>query len=180
MHSKLNLTLGSLAIILATGACNKPLTTPDGREWTTQQVRADLDRFWNAMTDSAITRDMSMADIHFVAHTSHVNTTGASRLDRLAPILETYGGLVRYDTALIDDEMIASRIESLHEYLTTAGVDMKNVEIKRMLSGGRTITGAEGVPVQQRGISVNAQGASASSDSSLPGGAPGGFNPPIP
>ncbi|MFQ6049083.1 MAG: hypothetical protein ACE5K7_06945, partial [Phycisphaerae bacterium] len=54
------------------------------------------------MTDNAALADMSVADIHFVAHTAELNGLGQRRLDRYVALLKRYGGRLRYDTALQD------------------------------------------------------------------------------
>lgn len=89
------------------------------------------------MIDNAILHDMSLSDIHFVAHSVELSGTGVTRLDRMAILLNTYGGIVRFETKETDREMIKARLAHIEEYLTVVGCEMENVEIKMMISGGR-------------------------------------------
>lgn len=89
------------------------------------------------MVDNAMLHDMSIVDGHFVPHTTELNGTGAARLERMAILLNTYGGTVRYDSLLADSEMVSDRIEHIHEYLEVSGCDMSRVTVESMISGGR-------------------------------------------
>ena len=118
----------------------------------------------NHMVNNAILHDMSIADIHFIPHSIELSGTGVARLNRMAPLLDTYGGIVRYETMLMDDEMIASRLDQVREYLDLTGCDMSRVELKVMLSGGRgmpasdAIQGEENVAAQQKSGAAPASG----------------------
>jgi len=122
----------------------------------------------NHMVNNAILHDMSIADIHFIPHSIELSGTGVARLNRMAPLLDTYGGIVRYETMLMDDEMIASRLDQVREYLDLTGCDMSRVELKVMLSGGRgmpasdAIQGEENAAAQQEGRAAPTSGLSGS------------------
>lgn len=89
------------------------------------------------MVDNAILHDMSIADFHFVPHTSELSGTGVARLDRMGPLLDTYGGTVRYETQATDEVLVQARLDHVREYLTVVGCDMDRIELRAMLSGGR-------------------------------------------
>ena len=122
----------------------------------------------NHMVNNAILHDMSIADIHFIPHSIELSGTGVARLNRMAPLLDTYGGIVRYETVLMDDEMVASRLDQVREYLDLTGCDMSRVELKVMLSGGRgmpasdAIQGEENLAAQQKSGAAPANGLSGS------------------
>jgi hypothetical protein len=114
------------------------------------------------MADNAILQDMSVADLHFVPHTSELSGTGADRLDRMAVLLNTYGGTVRYETDLRDQEMLKRRMDHVHEYLTVAGCNMDKVEVKAMISGGRGMAADKAIIVNLKGT-IKPRSASGSS-----------------
>ena len=107
------------------------------------------------MVDNAILSDMSLADIHFVAHTSELSGVGAARLERMAKLLNTYGGKIRYETALGDEVMLAERMAHVCKFLALSGCELEQVEIAVMAPGGRRMSGQEAVAKYQRGVSVS-------------------------
>ena len=99
-----------------------------------------MHRFYEPMIENAAAHDMSVADVHFVPHTEVLNDLGRRRLDQLAAILARHGGLVRYETHSTDVDRNAARIEEIESYLTDGGLDMANVEVAAMMSGGRGLS----------------------------------------
>lgn len=118
------------------------------------------------MSDNAILHDMSLADIHFVPHTSEISGTGAARLDRMASLLEAYGGTVRYETYEEDASLVEQRIAHVTEYLSLTGCNMGRVQVRATMTGGRTIPATEAIAVADKGT------AKAAGPGTDPGGAP--------
>jgi hypothetical protein len=112
---------------------------------------------------------MSVADIHFVGHSNEISGVGQVRLDRMARQLNTYGGLVRYETDGTDQELIKQRIDHVREYLTLVGVDMNRVEVKPMISGGRGMPGPEALEHYKRGTAAPTGTGGGTQTFSLPG-----------
>jgi hypothetical protein len=116
------------------------------------------------MADNALLHDMSLADIHFTPHSDELSSTGTARLARLAKLLNVYGGIVRYETYLADDTLIANRIEHVREYLTFLGCDQESLNIQVMMSGGRSTPGDQALSAHQRNVlQTNHGGTTASS-----------------
>lgn len=103
------------------------------------------------MADNAVLHEMAVSDVHFVPHTAELNGTGAARLERMAAMLQAYGGTVRYTTYTPDDKLVAQRIDHVREYLAVAGCPMDRVEVKPMISGGRTMPAEDAIKVMNRG-----------------------------
>ena len=103
------------------------------------------------MVDNAVLRDMSLVDFHFVPHTDELSGTGVARLNRMAPLLNTYGGFVRYDTLQGDDDLIERRINHVREYLALAGVNMDRVDVGVAMPGGRGMPATEAIEKYRRG-----------------------------
>ncbi len=156
MMHRILLSATLLSIILpAVPGCSKGedkhLTSIQQYYAKMDETKANRHEHLKYMTDNAMLHDMSVAEIHFVPHTAELSGTGAARLDRLAPLLDTYGGTVRYETFSPDDALVAQRIENVREYLTLTGCNMDRVQVKPMLSGGRYTPAAEAIVVMEKG-----------------------------
>jgi hypothetical protein len=55
----------------------------------------------------------------------------------MALMLDTYGGTVRYETAITDDTLLKGRLDHVKEYLTLVGCSMEKITLATALSGGR-------------------------------------------
>jgi len=138
--------------------CDDPLTE---NEKTLRKLDASgkaPQEHWNDMADNAMLHDMTVADFHFVPHSGEISGTGAARLDRMATLLDAYGGTVRYETFEPDEALVKKRLEHVKEYLTTTGCDMKRVDIKAMISGGRGINANKAIMVDIKGTGKEASG----------------------
>lgn len=154
--------VASLAMVNT--ACNECSDCKSFKTATDQQMdqmaktlEEPREHFTN-MVDNAILQDMSIADVHFVGHTAELSGTGAARLNRMATLLDTYGGVVRYETFNTNDEMVRHRLEHVREYLALTGCDMGRVEIKAMMSGGRGMTATKAIQVDLKGTAAAAPG----------------------
>ena len=131
--------------------CNEFKTTTDLQvDMIDKSLEEPREHFTN-MADNAMLHDMSVADIHFVPHTAELSGTGAARLNRMATLLDTYGGTVRYETFDTDEAFVKLRLEHVREYLALTGCDMGRVEIKAMISGGRGLTATKAIIVDATG-----------------------------
>ena len=150
-------------------ACNKKMTT-------TQMQHARMDKMMETsradftyMADNALMHDMSVAEIHFVPHTRELSGTGIARLDRMALILDTYGGTVRYETFVTDEAFIQKRLDHVHEYLATTGCDMSRVEVKAMMSGGRGMSAVNALAAEAKAAQAQESGGFSTSGLDAPG-----------
>lgn len=126
------------------------------------------------MVDNEILQDMSVADIHFVPHTTELSGTGKARLDRMAPLLAAYGGTVRYETYAKDELFVAQRVAHVREYLGLTLSNMERVQVKPMISGGRLMPAGEALDIMMRGTAK----ASAAQPSATMTGTPSGAQAP--
>lgn len=137
--------------------CNKLKTATNLQiELIDKSLEEPREHFTN-MADNAMLHDMSVADIHFVPHTAELSGTGAARLNRMATLLDAYGGTVRYDTLSTDEGMVQHRLEHVREYLALTGCDMGRVEIKAMISGGRGMSASKAIVVDAKGTTKGAE-----------------------
>lgn len=148
------ITAITAAMALASAACNgknKALTGTDIVMRNMDCAKAHYGTHMTDMADNAMLQDMSVADFHFVPHTSELSGTGADRLERMAALLNTYGGTVRYETDLRDQELLKKRMDHVREYLAVAGCNMDRVEVKAMISGGRGMAADKAIIVDLKG-----------------------------
>ncbi len=117
-----------------------------------RSMKEPREHFTN-MADNAMLHDMSVADIHFVPHSAELSGTGAARLNRMATLLDAYGGTVRYETFITDEALVKQRLENVREYLALTGCEMDRVSIKTMMSGGRGIAADRAIPIDLIGTS---------------------------
>jgi len=148
--------------------CKKFQTSTD---LTVEQIDRSMneprEHFTN-MADNAMLHDMSVADIHFVPHSAELSGTGAARLNRMATLLDAYGGTVRYETFITDEPLVKQRLDNVREYLALTGCEMDRVSIKTMISGGRGMTAVKAIKVDVKGTAKDAGKGAASA----PVGAP--------
>lgn len=138
--------------------CNALKTSTDLQIEKIDKSREEPPEHFTNMLDNAILQDMSVADVHFVPHTAELSGTGAARLNRMATLLDAYGGIVRYETFSTNEELVKHRLEHVREYLALTGCDMGRVEIKAMMSGGRGMTATKAMQVDAKGTAKAASG----------------------
>lgn len=138
-------TLSLLLVVVVMAGCGskKMPTAHDRQMQAMDRSKEDPKVHFTYMVDNAILHDMSISDIHFIPHSNELSGTGVFRLDRMAPLLNTYGGIVRYETIETDKERLKARISYVEEYLSVVGCDMENIEVKIMLSGGRGMSASK-------------------------------------
>ncbi len=146
-------------LLVAITGCHKPQTASSLALARMDEGQRAFGSHFNQMVDNAVLRDMSVADIHFIPHTSELSGIGVARLDRLARLLQVYGGTVRYETLVQDDKLTKERLDHVSEYLSLAGCEMDRVELVTMMSGGHGLPGDEAVKKLNRGTAPADQGA---------------------
>ena len=150
------------SLALANTACNTCQTCKKfqtANDLTLQQIDRSMKEpreHLTNMADNAMLHDMSVADIHFVPHSAELSGTGAARLNRMATLLDAYGGTVRYETFITDEALVKQRLENVREYLALTGCEMDRVSIKTMMSGGRGMTATKAIKVDAKGTAKDA------------------------
>ena len=95
--------------------------------------------------DQGMIADMSIADIHFIPHSSDLSGTGVARLERYAELLATSGGTLNYDTGLTDSMLVDRRMQTAEAYLAKCMADGKRVDIVLGMSGGPGMSAKESI-----------------------------------
>lgn len=158
-----------LSLFAIMTACNRDITTTQMQHTRMDTMMGGSRAHLTYMVDNALLHDMSIAEIHFVPHTRELSGTGIARLDRMALMLDTYGGTVRYETVVTDEAFVQKRLDHVHEYLATTGCDMSRVEVKAMMSGGRGMSAVKALAAEVKAAEVEGAGGSATSGFVSPG-----------
>lgn len=138
-----------LAVLgLLYGGCQQPVTRLNAPPHGTTDVTSDLHDTYEHMTDNALLANMSIGDIHFLPHRPMLNSLGEQRLGRLAALLNMYGGIIRFDTRVRDEALIAERTESIMDYLASKGVDTTSEILTRDLPGGRGMDASQAIMIR--------------------------------
>lgn len=143
------LALGLAAVCLVCGACQQPFprlnAPPHGPPTDNPSPLQDTFAY---MIDESLLEDMTVSDAHFVPHRPMLNALGKDRLTRLAALLDTYGGTLRFDTRLTDDKLIDQRVAAIRDHLTKSGVDTTQETVRRDLPGGRGMDAAQAILIR--------------------------------
>lgn len=158
-----------LSLFAIMTACNRDITTTQMQHTRMDTMMETPRAHFTYMVDNALLHDMSIAEIHFVPHTRELSGTGIARLDRMAMMLDTYGGTVRYETDVTDEAFVQKRLDHVHEYLATTGCDMSRVEVKAMMSGGRGMSAVKALAAEVKAAEVEGAGGPATSGFVAPG-----------
>ena len=137
------LLIVTIAVSLLVVGCNTPgarlNAPPHGQPYET----ADTQGTFVYMTDNALLADMTVGDMHFLPHPAKLNDVGVQRLSRLASLMDAYGGVVRFNSELDDEELIGQRAEAIVEFLAEAGVDTTREVVVQDMPGGRGMLARE-------------------------------------
>jgi hypothetical protein len=101
------------------------------------------------MTDNALLADMTVTDIHFIPHRAMLSPLGEDRLRRLASLMETYGGEIRFNTAVEDESLTARRLDVIVDFLMDAGIDTAVEVVAVGMPGGRGVAAAEAILIKR-------------------------------
>jgi hypothetical protein len=140
------LVVAAMLVVVAVGCAEKDYPSPRRVANEASGARAaTVDSFFDPMITNAAAYDLSLADFHFVPHTVHLNPHGEQRLDQLTTVLQSYGGVIRYETFRTDEEFVDGRLEAVRTYVLARGCDPEKVEVQSMLSGGRGRSAEEAI-----------------------------------
>jgi len=154
-HERRWMPAALLCAVLA--GCGQPTSRLNAPPQGYSEHRHHLDDTYTGMVDNALLSDASIADLHFVPHTTELNALGTERLSRLARLLRTYGGTVRYETYLTDKEVVEERIAHVRDFLETTGIDMSMIEVAVAQPGASHTRADEAIAAAERGMEASHQ-----------------------
>lgn len=77
------------------------------------------------MADNAILSDMTVSDLHFVPNRPMLNSLGQERVQRLAGLIDAYGGVIHFNSDATDAALLKDRTQAILTCLAEAGVDAR-------------------------------------------------------
>lgn len=101
------------------------------------------------MADNALLADMSVSDMHFLPHRAMLTTLGTQRLNRLAQLINAYGGAIRFNSNLNDGVLIDKRLKTTVDYLSELGMDTSTEIVSRGMRGGSGMDAAEVILIKE-------------------------------
>ena len=159
-----------LGVVHLSGACDEAGERYGETPVTLEEARWNAEARYQAMMDNALISDMSVADIHFVPHTTVLNSLGEQRLQRYADLLMYQGGTLYLETASQDEAKQKARIASVQEFLASAGIEDDRLAAEIGIRAGHGIAAVEAIQVKQIAFSPERQ-----SLTDMVGGSGGGF-----
>jgi hypothetical protein len=123
----------------------------DEDELSPEEQVAQLDRLgtYIHMIDNAILEDMALFDFHFVPNRARLNALGQQRVERLADLIELYGGQINLSSMESDETLLNARLAEVREYLSTCGADVGPDSVMLEQAGGRGISSKDAIFIRQ-------------------------------
>ncbi len=151
-------TICACAAVLSVVGCDHGNQQPADYNIALDEARVDSDARLQAMVDNGMLQDMSMAALHFVPHTSVLNSLGERRLERYADLLEIHGGTLHYQATTLDKGFNEARMASISTFLAETGIAGDRITIEPGLSMGRGIAAVEAIQIKERAFSPEQEG----------------------
>jgi len=135
-----------VTVMLAACAC---VPQPNERLNSPPQGESDRHPGWAAYytyhNDQGMLADMSIADIHFVPHSTALSGVGEARLARYAELLAARGGTLNYDSALTDDHkgLVNERLCVAKAFMAEAVPGAEAIDVIVGPAGGRGMSAQE-------------------------------------
>lgn len=141
----------TIAFVFACVGCKGPEKRLNAPPQGSAAESSDLRDYYTYQVDNGMLQDMCIADIHFVPHTTRINSLGVRRLNRYCELLPDDGGTIHLETEATDDELIEARIRNVHDFFASSGMDMTKLTIKTGLPRGRPIDAVEAIRIKEEG-----------------------------
>jgi len=119
-----------------------------------------LSENFTAMGDNAAQRDASLADSHFEPYAAELSGLGVWRITRIGDTLTHTGGIIRYETAIKDQDLVNARLQSVRDFLAASGYDTDRIKVESGLS--RNAGGSAAVSIEGRNRVLSASAVEAS------------------
>ncbi len=120
-------------------------------------AREIMEERLTAMGDNAMLHDMAMAEIHFVPHTSELNTLGEQRLERYARLLSDSGGTLSLESPTTDKEFNEARIASITRFLAESGIAQERIIAQAGLRKSKGMGAEEAIKVMERAFAPDSE-----------------------
>lgn len=138
------LAIASISALLG-GGCQPPVERMNAPPQGESETKNSLAESFAYHEDQGMLADLSLADLHFVPHSSDLSGVGVARLERYAELLASSGGTLNYATSSRDPELVTARLATANEFLRRAVPGSKPVQVVLGLPRGRGMAAKESI-----------------------------------
>ncbi|MFO0838242.1 MAG: hypothetical protein U1D55_06910 [Phycisphaerae bacterium] len=142
------LMLAPLTACLVLTGCMEPTARLNAPPHGRAERVTDMQGTFQYMSDNALLSSMTVSDIHFLPNRSQLSDLGRERLCRLVALMESYGGVIRFNTDEPDQALVDQRTQAIMQFLAESGVDTKKEVVRRDMSGGRGMPADEAILIK--------------------------------
>lgn len=107
------------------------------------ESRSNIGEIFAYHNDQGMISDQSIADIHFIPHSTRLSGTGKTRLERYAELLADTGGTLHYDTPIQDVKLVEARLTTAKRFLRQKVAGKHVVKVVLGMTKGRGMDAAE-------------------------------------
>lgn len=125
--------------------CQPPLERMNAPPQGESETKSSLAESFAYHEDQGMLADLSLADLHFVPHSSDLSGVGIARLERYAELLASSGGTLNYATSSRDPELVTARLATANEFLRRVVPGSKPVQVVPGLPRGRGMAAKESI-----------------------------------
>lgn len=129
-------------------ACKQPAARMNAPPHGGAESVHDMQGTFVYMSDNALLSDMSVSDRHFLPHRPILSTLGEQHLGRLASLMKSYGGTLRFSSDDRDEKLGEQRIAAVRARLAELGVDTTKETVTSGLPGGSGMDAAQAVLIK--------------------------------
>jgi len=112
-------------------------------------VHHPMSRQFARQTDNAALHNMSISAIHFMPHRAHLNSLGCQRLNRLAWIVQNYGGQIILDLEQPDTALAQEREKVVRDYLLAWGLSAEQIDLVAGTPAGKGLHAQEAIQIHK-------------------------------
>ncbi|QOJ14259.1 MAG: hypothetical protein HRU75_06245 [Planctomycetia bacterium] len=146
---RLRFTLLATVAGLAAAGCNSPDARLNAPPHGKAEETSDLQGTLVYMSDNAMLADMHMSDHHFLPHRAMLTSLGEERLSRMAQLMQSYGGDLRYSSNLAADAPLRKqRVDTLVQFLNEVGIPVTADAVRDDMPGGRGMDAGSAVLIK--------------------------------
>ena len=141
---------GAVLLVFAVAGCSeqgKRLNAPPQGD---SARPSSLQPMFVRMTDNATLHDTAIADIHFEPNVSDLSGLGVRKLTRMGELLSTVGGVVRYETGIRDEQLVADRLGAARSFLEGEGFNMEKITVEAGLARSASMSATDAIEAKNK------------------------------
>lgn len=138
------------ALMLGPGGCEKRQELVDTQPQPAPMDKEDpLNEQFDLSATNADMADMAVCDVDFWPNRAQLNGTGTAKLNRLAWIVDHYGGTVMVDLVEPNTQLARDRVGMVKTYLRTWGLSDEKIQVALGLPPTRGMNADEAIVIHK-------------------------------